>query len=135
MTIEAAILNLQDKLLALSGMKAAPDYPPEGAGAFPFGVSYERNAGTMANSDSFADDLAVIWCEIHVARQILPKAIQTAMAFRDPLLKALIADPTLAGSISTIRWPVLRTFGLLTWGGLETIGYRFEVPVKVLLTV
>ena len=133
MTVEAAILNLQAKLLALSGMKAAPDAPPEGAGAFPFAVSYERTGTLAMRSAGFADDLATIWCEIHVSRQILPIAIGTAMAFRDPFLKAIIADPTLGGSVSTVN-AVRRTFGALKWADIDTIGYRFEVDVKVTLT-
>lgn len=134
MTIETAILNLQAKVLSLSGIKAAPSAPPEGSGAFPFGVSYERSGTLVLHSYGFADDLATIWCEIHVGRGILSKAVEQAMGFRDPFLKLLVADPTLGGTVSTIV-EVRRVFGVLSWGGIETLGYRFEVDVKVGVTI
>jgi hypothetical protein len=130
MTIQAAITNLQAKALALTGVKAAPDKPPEGTGAFPFAVSYERSGTMVLRSANFADDLATIFTEVHVSRQILPVAINTAMALRDPFLVSIRDDPTLGGSISTVR-EVRRTFGRLEWGGIETIGYRFEIDIKV----
>lgn len=134
MTIELAIANLQAKVLSLSGMKAAPATPPEGTGAYPFGVTYERSGEMILNSYGFADDLSVLWTEIHVSRANLSTGIVQAMAFRDPFLKLLIADPTLGGTVSTIR-NILRTFGKLEWNGIETLGYRFEIGVKVTLTI
>lgn len=133
MTIEAAIADLREKLLSLNGMRSAPVNPPDATAAFPFGVSYERSGTLEMKSAGFANDLATIWCEIHVSRQILPQAVALAMEFRDPFMKLLIADPTLGGTVSTIR-EIRRTFGRLEWGGVETIGYRFEVDVKVTLT-
>jgi hypothetical protein len=76
----------------------------------------------------------VIFTEFHVSRQLLPLAIKTAQSFRDPFLKSIMADPTLGGAVSTVISPVLRAFGRLEWGGVETIGYRFQTQVKILLT-
>ena len=132
MTIEAAIADLQASLLSLSGMKAAPAAPTEGTGAFPFAVSYERVGTLNIRSASFGDDLATIFCEIHVARQSLPQDIALAMTFRDAFLRAILADPTLGGTVSAVN-QVRRTFGAMEWGGMQTIGYRFEIDVKVRL--
>jgi hypothetical protein len=130
MTIEAAIQDLQDKLLSLSGMKSAPDSPPEGAGAFPFAVTYERTGTLTLNSYGWSTDIVTLWCEIHVSRAILPRAVEQAMSFRDPLLKLIIADPTLGDTVSTVL-ELRRVFGRLEWGGIETVGYRFEIDIKV----
>ena len=130
MTVQAAILNLQAKALALSGMKSAPDAPPDAAGAFPFAASYERIGKMVTHSYGFSHELVTIFTELHVTRQNLTVAIDTAMPFRDPFLVAIRNDPTLGGTISTIeevRW----TFGALKWGTVDTIGYRFEIDVKV----
>lgn len=134
MTIEAAITNLQSKLLGLSGMKSAPDKVPEGTGPFPFGVSYERKGELSSHSAAFGDELVTLFSEIHVSRAMLSAAIVQAMSFRDPFLKAVINDPTLGGSIATIR-DVRWSFGVLQWGGVETLGYRFEIDVKVQVSV
>lgn len=133
MTVNAAILDLQSKALALSGMKYAPDSPPEATSAFPFAVSYEASGNLQLRSSGYADDLATIFTEFHVSRQILPKAIETAMAFRDPFLKSIIADPTLGGTVSTIV-SINKNFGFLEWAKIETVGYRFSITVKVRLT-
>lgn len=132
MTIEGAISNLQAKLLALPGIKSAPEKPPEAVMAYPFAVSYERTGVFTMESQGIGKDLVTIWCEIHVSRVLLGSAIQTAMAFRDPFLRAIMADPTLGGEVSTVN-TIRRTFGQLVWNTVDTIGYRFEVDVKVKL--
>jgi hypothetical protein len=133
MTIEAAITNLQGKWMSLAGIKSAPNVPPEGVGAFPFAVSYERSGTFDIQSAGFGFDLATIYSELHVSRQLLPVSITTATNFRDNFLKLLIGDPTLSESVSNVR-QIRRTFGRLEWGGIETIGYRFEVDVKLLIS-
>lgn len=130
MTIEAAIIDLQTKLLGIAGLKSAPTSPPEATMSFPFAVSYERSGRLVTHSAYFGDELVTIYCEIHVTRTILPAAISLAMTFRDPFIKAVIADPTLGDNVSTIneiRW----TFGALKWDTVDTIGYRFEIDCKI----
>lgn len=139
MSVEAALLNLQAKWLSISGVNSAPDYPPEATGAFPFAVSYERSGRLVGRSYQFGDELVVLHTELHVARAMLPRAIETIMPYRDQFLDLLIADPTLGGTVSTINGEVTWTFGRLGWGQESrsqydqpnTIGYRFEIPVKV----
>ncbi len=132
MTIEAAIGNLTTKLLAVPGMKQVPSGPIEDIGLFPFGVAYERSASTNGLAYGSADDLVTLWVEIHVSRVLLQEAIIQAMALRTPFLKSLIGDPTLGNTVSTVN-DIRRTFGALKWGWVETIGYRFEIDVKVML--
>jgi hypothetical protein len=131
-SVTNAIGVLATKLRALSGIKNAPNVPPEDAGLFPFGVAYEATGTTNANAEGFANDIVTIFVEVHVARVLLGNAVLQAMAFRDPFLVALLSDPTLGGTVSTIN-EIRRTFGRLEWGGVETIGYRFEVDVKVVM--
>ncbi len=142
MSIEGGIANLQTKVLALTGMdiagrtvkmQAAPEQPTEAANQFPFAVAYEREAETVFAASEYAQDAGLIYCEIHVARVMLGAAIVLAMSFRDPFLKLLIADPTLGRNVSPIT-RVKRTFGALTWGKVDTIGYRFEIAVPSALT-
>ena len=138
MTIEAAILNLQAKWLSIDGVNSAPDYPPESPGAYPFAVTYERRGRLAGRSFGFGDEIALLFSELHVARTMLPRDIQAVMPFRDQFIALLIADPTLGGTVSTITPEgVSWTFGRLGWGQESTsqepntIGYRFEIEVKV----
>lgn len=133
MSVQAAITALQTTWSGLSGVLSAPTHPPEAPGAFPFAVTYERAGELQQHSAGFGDELVTLYSEVHLARQLLPATIATALPLRDAFLSALIADPTLAGTVSTItarRW----TFGQMEWGGTGTIGYRFEIDVKVPLT-
>lgn len=134
MTTTAAIANIAAKLGALPGIKSAPVVPPEDAGVYPFGVTYEAHANTNTLAYGSADDLVTIFAEIHVSRVLLANAVTLAMSFRDPFLAALIADPSLGGTVSTTN-EIRRSFGRLVWGDVETIGYRFEIDVKVTITV
>lgn len=132
MTVTAAIVNLAGKLASLPGIKTAPTSPPEDPGVYPFGVAYEASAVTNTLAYGSANDLATIFVEIHVSRVLLGNAIEKAMSFRDPFLIALINDPTLGGTVSTTN-EIRRSFGRMVWGEVETIGYRFEIDVKVVI--
>lgn len=131
-TIEDAIANLQDKALALSGMKEAPDVATATANQFPFSLVYESEAETALESTGFAFDLCTIIVEHHVANQVLPLAIRKAAALRDPFLRALRDDPTLGSTVATIRF-IRRRFGRLEFGSTQTIGYQYLIGVKLLL--
>jgi hypothetical protein len=130
MSIETAITKLQSYATS-AGAKEAPSQPPEQPGVFPFSICYEREADTVQDSSAFGDDLVTIWLEYHVSRTLLKEAILAAATFRSAFLIKLRDNPTLEGTVSTINGPVHRTFGTMKWGGLDTIGYRFEIPVKV----
>ena len=131
MSIEAAIANLQAITGAVPGIKSAPAAPPESANQFPFAVAYERS-GELSNliGGQMADNKAVIYIEVHVARQLLPQAITLAMSLRDPLIKAIVADPTLGGTVLFVSGLRL-TFGGMKWAGIDTFGYRFELDCTV----
>lgn len=130
MTISAAILDLQTKLASL-GMKIPPSGPPESANVFPFGVSYISNGRLEIESASWGRNFHTIFSEIHTSRQLLPQAISKAMSYIEPFFMLLAADPTLGDTISNIV-DVRYKFGKLEWGGVETIGERFEIDVKIL---
>lgn len=134
MTIQGAIADLQTTWLAISGVKSAPTDPPEMANQFPFAVTYENNGKLAQWSAVFGHELATINSELHLTRQNLPSAVSAAMGYRDSFLRAVMADPTLGGNVSTttdISWE----FARLDYGDVQTIGYRFSIGVKVDLIV
>jgi hypothetical protein len=136
-SLDGAKHDLLAKARKLPGMKAAPERPPESPNVFPFAVCYDR-LGDMeiiaAGPGGAAYHVATLYLELHVSRQMLPAAIDLAARLRDPMLRALVADPTLGGNadnVNAIHWE----FGRMGWGGVETLGYRFSIEVKVRLTV
>lgn len=130
MTVKAAISDLQAKALALPGIVSAPESIPENSSAFPFAITYERYGELIPRASAWGDDIVTLVTEMHVSRQFLGVAINTAMELRDPFLKALIEDPTLGGAVSVVN-AIRRTFGAMEYAGQKTVGYRFEIDVKV----
>lgn len=125
------ISRIQTIARGLPGVKEAPDYMPESLNQFPFALSYYRQGNTTAMA-GWRKGLHTFFMEVHIARQVLPAALRSAMPFYEKVIDALIDDPTLNGTVSTIIWPVNHTFGWLSYGGTDNahIGWRFEITVK-----
>jgi hypothetical protein len=132
-SIETAIQNVQAHALSLEGIKSAPTKVLESNAQLPFAVTYERTGTSDIRGEGWLRDLCTIFCEIHVSRQVLSLAIDQAMGFRDPFLRLLRDDPKLGNSIDTIV-AIRRTFGYLEYANTQTLGYRFEIDVKIQIT-
>ena len=132
MSLQAAIEAIQDKILAISGIKAASDYPPENVNQFPFAVTYAASGTFNIATYGRRKGLHTIHCEVHFARANLPTAIELAMPYLESIPNALLADPKLNSTVDTIN--ALRySFGVLDWGGMKEahIGFRLEIEVKI----
>ena len=132
--IQDVISQIQASVLTIPGIQSAPVTVPEAPGGFPFCCSYPRKGSLKTEGAGWAHSFHTIFTEIHVSRQLLSLSVMTAIGFLDPFFKILIADPTLAGTVSTIQ-DIRYTFGKLEWAGIETIGIRFELDVKMNLEV
>lgn len=136
MDITDAINYVQDLWLTISGVKAAPDVPPESINQFPIAVTYEQSGNVVISdmySGSWGEETGVIVSELHLTRQNLPTAVGAAMAYRNAFLNKLRAAPNLNGTVMMIErleWQ----FGKLEYGEIETLGYKFEIGVKLELT-
>jgi len=140
-TLQDAIEAIQDKTLALDGMRAAPDYPPEDQSAYPFSLAYADRGGweTMGGQDGRKIAYATIIVEIHCSRAPgLPRSVQQAMPYHERFADALLSDIDLNETVDQIGHgkgepPIRWTFGALGYGTtriVPTIGYRFEVDIK-----
>lgn len=137
-TIDDAVAALQTIVGAISGIRSAPDEPPERAAAFPFIICHQ-STGTFetetANdgTDTAVKGLHTIVLQLHVARRDLPRAYAKAIPYPE-LIKNVIfkqANLTLSGTIDTIVSEISYTFGDLEYGGVDTLGYIFQIPVKI----
>jgi len=134
--IQDVINEVMDAVGALSGMKSAPDYPPEDASAFPFAFAYEGPGvwefGTAGGDYGAKKALLSIVVELHVARKELASDVRKAVFYSDvvpnAIMKAVRGD-FMGGTIDTIE--NIDTSGLIpmAYGSKEanTIGYRFTV--------
>lgn len=129
MDVTGAINKIQDIWLNISGIRAAPDTPPEGLIIFPIAITYERSGEMFPNephSGNFSQQNGVIWSELHLARKDLPRDVAQALTFRNAFLDGLRDDPDLTDSVMIIT-RVAWTSETMQWAGIDTIGYRFEV--------
>lgn len=133
MSVESAISNLQSKALNLTGVKGAPDEPPESINVFPFSVAYEVSGELVNWMSNFGDEIVNINVELHVSNQLLASAVQVAYALRDPFISAVMADPKLGGTVDTLQ-SISWTCGYMLYAGQQTFGYQFTIGVKVNLT-
>ena len=133
MGLETTIDYVQAMMRALDGVEEAPDEPPETMLQFPFVATLPRTAVITRESPQM-QGLYTIYVEVHVGRQVLPKAIATALPFGDSVPNALWGDPKLGGNVDTIN-EIRFTFGRLDWGKEQHIGFRFEVDFKLRTTV
>lgn len=138
---EDAILEVVNIISDLTGIKSAPDYPPEqiNGDMFPFAVAYPGNGvhtvGTLVNNTGERKFLGQIVVEVHVARFNLPTDVQASIGFGDSIPNILLKDPTLNGRISTFG-SISQVFGELNWGDTKTLGYQFILnDVKQLTTI
>lgn len=135
MSLSGAITRLQYHAGLLSGVKEVPTSPPESANEFPFVVTYPAR-GKFFNPSGWSKGLHTIFVEIHCARVILPAAVTQALAYVEAYPNLIMNDPTLNSTVDTIILSeeddgIPYTFGRLEWGGVQTIGVRFEVTVKI----
>lgn len=130
-TIQDAIAAIQDVAGGLTNMKEAPDYAPDSINVFPFTVSYpERGRWGGLGGKTAKTGIHTIVSEIHVARPDLPSAIQSAIGFCETFPNALLADPTLAGTVQTIVDEVTYEFMGFEYAGIKTVGWQFRITVK-----
>jgi hypothetical protein len=130
-SIQDAIDAINVLLRAVSGIRVVPDDPPDSMNIYPFAVVYPGSGTWDQGVPGERLGLCSLIVELHVARRDLPTAVQHALTFADTVPDALMADPTLTGSVSTygvIEW----TFGPLAWGDTPTIGWRYTLTnVKI----
>ncbi len=130
-----AIAAIQDIALALPvtpKIEAAPDVPSESINQFPFSVCWPSDIDADLES-GWAVGPQDITCQIHWTRANLATAIAASGNVGQSFIKAVFADPTLAGTVADITH-VHGKFGFLSWGTQKDvhIGWDFTISVTIL---
>ena len=132
MSVVTIVNALQDVTGGISGIKKAPDEPPEQMNVFPFVVAYP-SGGTLTgatHSTRFLRNQHTLVCEIHIQRKNLPLAVNEALPYLELFKAAIVADPTL-NSTCKIDGDIDYTFGSLpSYGGVDTVGFSFTINVQ-----
>jgi len=129
-TIVDVAEQIQTYAGSLSGIRAAPKEPPDQMNVYPFAVcGFRRGTVTIAPAGTMKL-LGTFVCQIHVARKDLPRDYRVAMPFGDTFLAKILQNPTMGGKVSTVI-EVRPRFVEMTYGGIETLGWDFEIDVKM----
>jgi hypothetical protein len=130
-TVDTIAKAVQDVARGLSGMRAAPKYPPEKATDFPFAVSYPSSGELNLRNEALLTNSMTLITEIHLAYRDLAIAAEQAYPFLERFLKAMLDDITLSNAFNSgsILPPINHRFGFLDYFGGTTIGWTFETPI------
>jgi len=130
MSLSGAISRIQVHAKS-AGAKSAPDKVTEQAGIFPFAVAYLARFTISVDDATSSRDIYTIFAELHIGRTNLGEAVSRGYTVLEALRPLLQGDPTLNSQVNTIVFPITGSFGRMEWNGVETVGFRLEIPVKV----
>ena len=127
--IDTTITRLQQLALQCTGVKSAPQTPPESAAVLPLSVAFIASGNSTLSADQ-ALMMLNIEVDIHVNRVTLKGAYNEINTIIPLFLARLAGDPTLNSSVVTIVYPV--TFEVLSaeWNRAETLIAAFTISVK-----
>ena len=128
-TVSEIAAAIQDIATAISGMRYAPEYPPDRVDAFPFAATY-ASAGELVREQYSANTPEWIFTtELHVARKDMARDLKAVTPIAEAFMEALAAQLHLAvqAQIATIT----AAFGGSEWGGVETRAWVFTTRVRM----
>lgn len=129
MGLAEVITAVQSKMANIPGIKSAPVWAKESMPVMPFSICYPRS-GHLEPYSGWGYGLHTLCVEIHCNRADIAQDLSLSIPFVDLVFQAFTDDPTILNSVQTVV-DLRYTYGRLTWANVETIGYRFELTVKL----
>ncbi len=136
MGLVAAIAKAQELVAAAcTGIREAPDYPPEQMNDFPFLVAFPGTGTFTGGPAGMKKGLHAITMQLHIARKNLPRDVEQAAPYIESIVSALMVDPGWGGTVDSLNQIDYR-FGPLGWGigpgdPVNTFGVAFTLHVKL----
>jgi hypothetical protein len=129
--LDLFITQLTTVLGAMTGIKQAPEHPPEALNEFPAVICYFVKGEFSYGAGAAAVGVHMVHADVHLGRSVLPSDEEYARPY---ILRALTA---IAGHLqmnSTCEHCVLNEYqyGRLGYAGAETFGVRLVLEVKFL---
>lgn len=120
--------EIQTEIGSITGIRKAPQYPPEKMSVFPFAVAYPGGGRVGSETMGAVKFLHNIIIEIHLARKMLDQTVEDAVVYVDDVPEELF------GAIFSGAYTTIQTHGDITyefvpmeWAGVETLGIRFTI--------
>lgn len=129
MTSRAVVQAIAAKARAITGMRAAPDNPPDSIAVYPFAVTYFFRGSWYGADASWGEGKATYACDVHLARTPdTGRQLETFAEMPRTLALAILSDETLGGACTSVT-DVRCQFTRMGYSGIETTGYHFEIDV------
>ena len=129
-----AIGEIIDEIKTISGIRSAPDEPPESTDLFPFVVVYPGSGVyEVGNPIGYTRALHNIVIELHVARKDLPRNYSTVMSLIDeiPIELGKLLKASGFSDLSTFE-SIEYSFLPMSYGGVDTLGVQYTITdVKI----
>lgn len=128
-TLVAICQAVQDVVGAVTGVRMAPDVPPEqGAGSDVSGYCYPGTGRFDQVTAGRGRGQHTLHLIILTPRRNLRTDYARIVGYGDTVPRALLGQHTLAGTVLNID-EIRYTFGALEWGGQQEFGWLFELDV------
>lgn len=129
-TLASVVAGIQGVLETVSGVRAAPDIPPEQWGPGVYALVYPATGTFEEMTEGRVQGDHTLHVLVCTPRVNLRTDWAAVIALGDSVPLALIDEGTLSGAIlgtNQIRY----SFGEFEWGGQTLLGWRFEVDVSL----
>lgn len=125
-SLQDIIDEIQDVVADVSGIRRAPDNPPEAMAVYPFATCFPREGYWTMTPSGMIQGVHTLWLEVHVARKDLPRDTETAIALSKSIPEAIwSAYRNQSFTHLKVMQRISYTFGVLDWLGTDTVGFRF----------
>ena len=135
--LEDAIIALQGLVSEIDGIRDAPSEPPEKITTWPFAVAFPGDGEWIFGDASYDTGLHTLILQIHTARKDLPRDVLGIIDYGELVREKIrsnsnifLPDTTGAATVSAVIG-LRYTFGFLSYGGVPTLGWAFEVDIKI----
>jgi hypothetical protein len=133
-SLDAAAQYVQGLIADVTGIRSAPTAPRDLEAAFPASVCFPRSGRFENPSSGLIIGYHTLVIQIHYPRVELSRAYTTIVPYLEKIAEVLIDDPTLGATVTTIVEDIQYSFGQMAYGEVPTLGWQFEVTVKVSYT-
>ena len=116
---------------AVSGMRSAPDNPPDSINMYPFAITYFMRGRWRGNDATWKTALNTFAIDIHLAK--LPdigRVLETCAEMPETLAQAIVSDETLNDTASCVN-EVRGEFRVMNYAGIDTAGYHIEIDMTM----
>lgn len=101
--LTAVVAGIQDLVLAVTGIRTAPDSLPDTLQVFPAVAVYPAGGEIATNGAGFATELHTFNVDLYVDSGDWAKAYARGTSLLDVLYRKLIENPTLSATVQTVE--------------------------------